>query len=146
MSPDTWSNLIHFAQQQWWLIALFVIVLLLILVEEGKSRGTGGGQVNSNQLVKLINDDKALVLDIRAKADFKKGHITGAISMPQGQFNVDAPILARSKNKVIVVVCVKGLSANRVALTLRKAGYDAKVLGGGIEAWKELSLPLKINK
>jgi rhodanese-related sulfurtransferase len=146
MNPELIHNLMIFAQHNWMLLACFVFIVLLIIVEEGKSKGSGGGQVNPKAAISLMNDENALVIDVRSKEAFKRGHVVGSISMPKDQFDVESPRLKNAKDKAIIVVCVKGNDASRVALTLRKAGYDSKVLAGGIDAWKAAELPLKQKK
>jgi rhodanese-related sulfurtransferase len=146
MSPELIHNLLIFAEHNWWLLLCFVIIAIWIVVEEGKSKGTGGGQVNPKAAVMLINNDEAIVIDLRSKEAFKKGHIVQSINMPKDQFDLNAPIFKHNLNKKIIVVCMHGNDANRIALKLRKAGYDSKVLAGGIEAWKSADLPLKSKK
>ena len=128
------------------LLACFVLIVILILVEEGKSRGAGGGQVNPKAAIMLINQDEAIVIDLRSKEAFNKGHIVHSISMPKDQLDPNAPTLKKHQDKKIIVVCTNGNDANRIALKLRKAGYDSKVLAGGLEAWKSADLPLKSKK
>ena len=146
MSPDLWHNLLYFAQHNWLLLAAFIVIVILIFAEEGKSRGTGGGQVNPKQAVALMNDHTAIVVDLRPKDAYKSGHIIGAISMPKEQFDVNSQKLKNHQHKSIIVVCTRGNDSNRIALKLRKAGYDSKVLAGGIDAWKAADLPLKTKK
>jgi rhodanese-related sulfurtransferase len=146
MSPELIHSLLLFAQHQWVLLACFALIVILILVEEGKSRGTGGGQVNPKAAIMLINQDEAIVIDLRSKETFKKGHIIHSISMPKDQFDVNASVFKNNQDKKVIVVCAHGNDANRIALKLRKAGYDSKVLAGGIEAWKSADLPLKSKK
>jgi len=146
MSPELWQNLIFYAQHNWMLLACFVFIVLLIFVEEGKAKGSGGGQVNVKSAVALMNDDKAVVIDLRSKEAFKRGHIVNSISMPKDQFDVNSPKLKNQTNKAIIVVCSKGNDSSRIALSLRKAGFDSKVLGGGIDAWKAAEMPFKQKK
>ena len=146
MSPEFIHSLLVFAQHQWMLLACFVFIIILIIVEEGKSRGAGGGQVNPKAAIALMNNDEAIVIDLRSKEAFNKGHIVHSISIPKDQFDINAPTLKNNADKKMIVVCMNGNDANRIALKLRKAGYDSKVLAGGIEAWKNAELPLKSKK
>ena len=141
-----WQNLWIFILHHWLLVSCFVFLILLIIVEEGKSQGSGGGQVNPSQAISLMNDDKAVVIDIRSKEAYKRGHIVGAISFPKDKFDLSSPKLQNHKNKAIIVVCQKGNDANRLGLKIRRAGFDVKILAGGMDAWKEANLPLKTKK
>ena len=146
MNPELIHSLLIFAQHNWILLACFVVIVLLLLVEESKSKGSGGGQVSPKVAVALMNNDEAIVIDLRSKEIFKKGHIVHSISMPKDQFDIHSPTLKNNQNKKIIVVCMNGNDANRIALKLRRAGYDSKVLAGGLEAWKTAELPLKSKK
>ena len=43
-----------------------------------------------------------------------------------------------------MVVCPTGARAGRAAGMLRKAGYEkARVLAGGLKAWREANLPVE---
>lgn len=146
MNPELWQNLIYYAQHNWILLACFIFILLLIVAEEGKSKGRGAGQVNPKGAIILLNDDQALIIDIRPKEAYSAGHIVGSVSMPKDKLDPQSPLLKKHQDKAIIVVCNRGNDANRVALTLRKAGYDSKVLAGGLDAWKSADLPLKNKK
>jgi rhodanese-related sulfurtransferase len=51
--------------------------------------------------------------------------------------------LEKYKNKTLVVVCDKGISAFSAARMLEKSGFsDVVVMEGGIDAWKAQNLPL----
>ena len=82
MDQASWHNILIFAQHNW-LLGLFIFLVLLVLVEEGKSRGTGGGQVNPKGAVNLMNNHEAYVIDIRSKDAYRAGHIVGSVSMPK---------------------------------------------------------------
>lgn len=99
----------------------------------------------SPQLVtQKINRSDGVVVDIRNKAEFEKGHIAGAIhlAMEKIQKN-ELSSLEKSKTKPIIVVCNAGMSASGAASTLFKNGFaDVCILQGGMNTWYGASLPV----
>lgn len=94
----------------------------------------------------LMNRSDAVMLDIRAPAEFKKGHIMGAKTLTPEQVNkADFKSLEKFKSKPIIVVCAMGMSAKRTASQLQKAGFsEVSVLKGGMNTWNSEGLP--VNK
>lgn len=93
----------------------------------------------------LMNRSDAVMLDIRAPAEFKKGHIIGAKTLTPEQVNkADFKSLEKFKSKPIIVVCAMGMSAKRTASQLLKAGFtEVSVLKGGMNTWNSEGLPVK---
>jgi rhodanese-related sulfurtransferase len=137
------SIYLHFFMQHWVLSLAFIIVLFIIIVDELKSRGKGGGSVNTEGAVRLINREDAVVLDIRSSELFKKGHILNAINIAKDDLDMNIKKLKKHQTSHIIVVCDRGNEASRAALSLRKQGFtNPMVLSGGLEAWKTAKLPL----
>ncbi|MDX2300873.1 MAG: rhodanese-like domain-containing protein, partial [Xanthomonadaceae bacterium] len=99
------------------------------------------------QVTDLINRENALVVDIRALADFEKGHIVGARHMVLSQFDPENKALAKVKDLPVVLVCRTGITVAGAAKRLVKAGFSrVHVLDGGIAAWQQADLPLARGK
>ncbi|MDF1760208.1 MAG: rhodanese-like domain-containing protein [Coxiellaceae bacterium] len=141
------DQVLHFIAKHWALCAAFVVVLLMVLLEEGKARGRGGGQVNPEGAVNLINREDAAVLDLRSKQAFEKGHMVGAINIAKADIEIKVKKLQKYQDKPLIIVCERGNDSNRIALKLRRDGFQRPlVLAGGIEAWKAAKLPLATKK
>ena len=99
------------------------------------------------ELVALINRENALVVDLRAVADFQKGHIAGSKNVLMSQFDPEGKLLAPAKSLPIVLVCQTGMTVAAAAKRLKKAGFErVHVLEGGIAAWQQADLPLVKGK
>ena len=66
------EQFIEFAVNHPVLVGLFVVLLVLLMITEMRK---GGQTITTQELTQLINRDDALVLDVREKKDFTKGHI-----------------------------------------------------------------------
>jgi rhodanese-related sulfurtransferase len=140
--PDSPVNFLKFLLDQW--------VLVLVAAASGGllawplvSRGTQGGKVNASEAVRLINREKALLIDVSEPSEYAAAHAAGSRSVPLGGLE-NAPNLPKNKALPLVVVCASGARATRAAATLKKLGYEnAHALAGGLAAWREANLPLE---
>jgi glyoxylase-like metal-dependent hydrolase (beta-lactamase superfamily II)/rhodanese-related sulfurtransferase len=83
----------------------------------------------------------AFVLDVRSPLEFESEHIDGAMSIPLEQ--LDARIEEVPEGRDVVVVCRTGIRSTIAVETLGRAGRRARVLEGGILAWRRAGLPLR---
>lgn len=93
---------------------------------------------------RLRNGEDITIVDIRSSEDHETDGIEGSQNLP-----VREALLAGdtdsareqlddlSKDPEIVTVCDAGHASGETARLLREQGYDAKVLDGGLQAWKE---------
>lgn len=107
-------------------------------------KGAGGGALSPAQAVQLINHEKAVVIDVCEAPEFAAGHVNGAKNVPLGQLQERLPTVVKNKSLPLVLVCASGTRARAAAVIARKLGYEnAQVLGGGLKAWREASLPVE---
>lgn len=80
------------------------------------------------------------VMDVRAKDDFDKGHISNAVSTPSGDEAAVMKAVNDNKNGLYVLVCYSGnAKANEARNTMVKNGVDESriiCLQGGTGTWK----------
>lgn len=140
-------QLIGFLGRHWPLAAAFLFTLILVFVEEARSGGAGGKRMTPQQLTYSMNHEKALVVDIRDGKAYRDGHIAGCKNIPESEFDAHLSQLG-DKQRLIVIVSGNQLQkAQVVARKLYKSGYKkVHQLGGGINAWKNASLPLVKGK
>lgn len=135
---------IDFLSNHPYLTAAWVVLFLALIVSLVKSLTSKIKQISPTELTMLVNRQEATVLDIRADADFRKGHITGARNIPASQLQAAGlPGLENQKDSPIIVVCQAGMSAQGVAASLNKQGFSQVfVLQGGMNTWTGANLPL----
>ena len=96
----------------------------------------------SRELTALVNSEQGVVLDVRNHKDFSSGHIVDALNIPFDKLAERMVELEKHKAKTIIVVDAMGQHAGMVARDLKKAGYTAAKLGGGIASWRGDNLPV----
>ena len=133
------AHLIEFATNHYALAGCFAVLLVLLIVTELRK---GGQSLSSRELTALVNSDQGVVLDVRNQKDFSAGHIVDAVNIPFDKLSSRMVELEKYKAKTIIVVDAMGQHAGMVARDLKKAGYTAAKLGGGIASWRGDNLPV----
>ncbi len=103
------------------------------------------GMISTAEAVRLMNREKAVLIDVREPAEFAAGHAAGARSVPLGALGGAAVKgLPTNKTLPLVVICASGARASKAALLLRKQGYqNVQPMAGGVNAWREANLPVE---
>lgn len=78
-------------------------------------------------------------VDIRANADYVKGHLPGFINIPFAE--VGKNLDKFPKEKLIIVQCYTGQTASQTVGVLRMMGYNAKNLHFGFQGVTDNKLP-----
>ncbi len=83
-----------------------------------------------------------LVLDVREREEFNRGHVPGARHIPRGQLELRVDKELPDPTARILVYCQFGKISTLAAATLRAMGYGRAVaLDGGFDAWGRAKLP-----
>jgi len=95
--------------------------------------------VDAITVQKWLDEDRAILVDVREPDEFESEHIPGAVPLPLSQF--DASALPSERDKKTVLACFIGGRSERAAELLLAAGHpQAFHLDGGLFAWKEAGL------
>jgi len=125
-----------------WILIAAAIVSGGLLFWPMLSRVRQGG-VSVNEAVRLINREKAVVIDVSEPGEYAASHVAGSRNIPLGRIDV-AQELPKNKALPVVLVCASGNRAARAARALQARGYTkAVVLGGGLTEWKTANLPVE---
>lgn len=133
--------MLEFLLKNWMLVLTALVSGFLLVWPQLKGKGIGG--VGTAEAVRLINREKAVLIDVSEPDEFAKGHPNGARNVPLAKLE-GSKDLPSNKALPLVVVCPTGSRASRAAGLLRKAGYEkAQALAGGLGAWREAKLPVE---
>ena len=77
-----------------------------------------------------------IILDVRRPDEFAKGHIPGAINIPNESIGSEEIPALPDKQQLILVYCRSGRRSKEAAAKLVKLGYTNVVEFGGIQDWK----------
>lgn len=91
--------------------------------------------VDSKTLKQWLDNDEAIVIDVREVEEYNRAHIKGAILIPVG--TCSASSIPHNPNKKIVFQCKAGVRGHKACEICVKAVPDGVVynLEGGLDAW-----------
>ena len=120
---------IEFAQKHTFLTIAWFAVLFMTLFTFFKSATQKYRVITNPEAVHLMNNEEAVVIDLRSIDEFQRGHIIGKIE--------------HHKEKPVIIVDVNGVSSTTSAELLTKQGFEkVYVLKDGLTAWAGANLPL----
>ncbi|WP_372865258.1 rhodanese-like domain-containing protein [Spongiibacter sp.] len=134
------EKLILFVAEQWLLVAALLSCLMLLSFHESRRAGRA---LTPHELVNLVNQQKALMIDLRDKAEYSKGHILDSQSVPYTKLDKEIERLAADKDQPLVLICKLGQHSSAAGKKLAAMGYgNVHRLKGGIGEWQSLQMPL----
>jgi rhodanese-related sulfurtransferase len=133
------AHLIEFATNHYVLSGIFAVLLAALIFTE---LSKGGASLSTRELVALVNRDEGIVLDVRSHKDFATGHIVDALNIPHDKVIERVAELEKHKAKTIIVVDALGQHAGTISRELKKLGFNAAKLSGGISSWRGENLPV----
>jgi rhodanese-related sulfurtransferase len=133
---------LNFVLQNWYLFAM-ALVSGGMLVWPMLAGVGGGARVSATDAVRLINREKAVLIDVSEPEEYAAAHPVGAKSVPLASLEASRD-LPKNKSLPVVVVCPTGSRASRAVTVLKKLGFEnAQVLAGGLTAWRAANLPVE---
>lgn len=86
-----------------------------------------------------------LILDVREREAFERGHIPRARLLPRGQLELRVNEELPDPTRRILAYCELGQISTFAAATLRNMGYQRAVaLDGGMQAWRAAGFPVAV--
>lgn len=121
----------------------WVVIAAMLVHSVIKDKISGFKSVATQDAILLINKQNALIVDVRANDEYKKGHIVDAKNITlsqieQGNFTE----IENKKETPIIVVCETGARSSSAANKLVKAGFTQVYnLATGMSGWTAANLP-----
>ena len=101
--------------------------------------------VSHDELLQLIENDDAVIIDVRPVEEYVAAHIKGALSMPLETINEQ--LVNLDKDKEIVAYC-RGphcVLAPQAMEILRSHGFHVRRLIDGLPEWRMANLPVSLG-
>ncbi len=122
------------------LVGAFILLVFLFFRNESARAGV---TVSTQELVRLVNKDNAIVLDVRDRAEFDEGHIVDAVNIPYASLESRLDELHKYKERPVVIACKMGQHSGAAGTLLQKNGFSNVVrLTGGYSEWRAQNLPV----
>lgn len=113
------------------------------LINDFRSNREDLQTVSTDDLLKKMEDEDIMIIDVRPEEEYKKGHIRNAYCFPKDLLNENIKDLDNSKQ--IVAYC-RGpfcMLADEAVEMLNQNGYQAARLENGYPDWAARDLPIE---
>lgn len=126
------------------LFAALILVILMMIMNESRRKLLGFKEIGTNDAIRLMNGEDALMLDVREDKEFRDGHIINAVHIPLGLLEGRLSEIEKHKESPVIVYCRTGQRAARAGAVLKRQGFKSIYkLNGGMMAWSDAGLPVK---
>lgn len=133
-----------FATNHTIMVVAWVALVIAVLLNFYKGATSKISVVDNQQATLLINNQEAVILDVRSDDEFRKGHIVESEQILPSEIKANKiQSIEKYKDRAIIVVDSNGLSAQGLANALAKQGFSkVYALKDGIVGWRAANLPL----
>lgn len=90
--------------------------------------------IRANDVINYIGHPDVLIIDLRDKKDYLKGHIPSAVNIPYDK--LEDEIKNINTRKLLIFYCDRGNISLMAARDLMKYGCRIKSMYGGIRAYR----------
>lgn len=91
----------------------------------------------------LKGENKFILLDVRSEAEFKAGHLPGALNIERGRIEWLIPNIVKDTEKSIYVYCRSGMRSAFATERLLEMGYeDVTHIKEGFLGWLNAGYPI----
>lgn len=136
------ERIIEFLGNHPYLAAGLAFSIGLIIYAEIRRRNGNG--VDASEVVRLINQSDAQVVDLRDEKAFLEGHIIDSKNILPGKINDDFSSLKLKTDKPVILICQMGTtSASSIKTFIEKGCAEVYSLKDGIYGWQKAKLPLE---
>lgn len=135
------DRLLEHAANHPFLVGGVVLLLGAVVAYEFMQSRRRGVDVSPLEAVALINAG-AQPVDLRAAAQYEKGHLLEARNVPLADLDQHAASLQKL-GRTLLLYCETGMSARRAVTQFKARGLsDVRNLHGGLAAWRQENLPV----
>jgi rhodanese-related sulfurtransferase len=141
------DRLFEFISNHLYLVLAFAAVVVLLIRDLAEILLRKYRVITPLEAVMLINQEDAVVVDVRQPHEWAKGHIVDAKLIPLEELEKHLEALKVWQAKPVIVTCQSGTHSAAACKKLISAGF-AKVylLKNGMTAWEEANLPVVKSK
>lgn len=134
---------IEFFQEHSLLSLAWVGLFVGVIVTSVKMKLSNVQQISHHQAIQLMNNESAVVIDVRNRDNYKQGHIVKALHVNLSEIKENKiQRLGKYKEQPVIAVCDMGMQAEQAATMMAKQGFTQLYsLKGGMNEWQSQHLP-----
>jgi rhodanese-related sulfurtransferase/predicted transcriptional regulator len=115
-----------------------------VLAGEYLGERDGVEVLSASELRERLEQGRVVVLDVRPEAEYRSGHIEGALSAPLEELESLAPTLPKRRELVAYCRGPYCVYADDAVRLLRARGLRARRLDVGFPEWRRAGLPVEL--
>jgi rhodanese-related sulfurtransferase len=125
------------------LVIGYVLADQAVWRQEGLELASISVQQCANVRETLQEGPSVQLVDVRSRAEWLKGHLPGAISLPL--LELDSQMQTIDLSRPSLIYCHEGYrAATAASILLRESSSNIGILIDGVEGWSALGLPLEV--
>ena len=128
----------EFLLTNWFLVLPLVVAIFLFFYSENSRKAT---KLDPQEVIFQLNNNNALLLDLRNEKEFSKGKISQAIYIGPNIENCKKEI-DKISDRPVILFCQNGAKSDEFSKELKKSEIKVFILKGGINTWVADGLPL----
>ena len=128
----------EFLLTNWFLVLPLVVAISLFFYSENSRKAT---KLDPQEVISQLNNNNALLLDLRNEKEFSKGKISQAIYIGPNIENCKKEI-DKISDRPVILFCQNGAKSDEFSKELKKSEIKVFILKGGINTWVADGLPL----
>lgn len=137
------EQMLEFLTNHWGLSLAFVAISTALVASFVYPGIQGVRRLSPSDAIRMINQENAVVVDVRTEGEFRQGHIVNAVHVAPKSVTEQSDRLEKYRSRPIIVACRSGHQSASIAARLRKRGFEqVHNLQGGMLAWENASLPV----
>ncbi len=131
----------HFLIQNFAYVGLMLLSAGMLVWPEIDRMINGGAEIGTLEATLLMNQKRAVVIDVRSAEEFAQARIPGARNLPIAERPARIGELGNLTGRPVLLIGQRPVAAMRA---LKTAGFAEVVqLRGGMNAWQEAGLPVQ---
>lgn len=100
--------------------------------------------ISAKMLDYYVGRSDALIIDLRSREDFRRGHVKGAVNIPYIEVEEQRNPVDFSREKILILYCSRGGASMKLAKQLAKRGYKTRSVIGGFNAYRGRNLVISL--
>lgn len=142
------QEIMQFFSRNMLLSLVWFALLVAVVVMTFKDLFSKSKVITRAQVIALINKEEAVVVDLRTRDDFRKGHIIDSINLTPSEIkDNNLGELDKHKQNPVIIASASGMESGKPAEHLAQHGFEKVfILKEGIAGWSGENLPLVRGK
>ena len=110
--------------------------LVAVLCTACMANPSGAERITAQEAkARMEKNPHAIVLDVRTEAEYRSGHVKGAVLLPLDRLEAEAESVLPDKNAEILIYCRSGRRSAEAGEIMSALGYKNIADFGGILLW-----------